>query len=517
MANLVEYIYNDPSTIALIGPVTLTRQSPSMPFIVEGLQAGPYAMYSLEHQAACCYYTVANAVLVAQRYLKTPLRGWSSTQLLTVSPRAGRQLNAYYDRLGLKFFYALDPIAGKTVFTSNSTDVVCHEAGHAILDAIRPDLYNMQAMEIWAFHEAFGDIHAIINTLQHDVVLDSLLKETGGNIKQSCSVSKLAEEMGSAIFHLTGGRRGYTDGVLRNAFNAYTYIAPEKLRANCPDNQLCSEPHNFSRIFTGAWYDILCGIFEDQKNKQPTLKAALKTAVDILATYTFQAMPIVAATIRFYDAVARAMLVIDKANNYMYNQLMNEVFLARAILREPVKPMIATDWTMFKTQGEIISETIEHDDGAACLSKSNQLLPLPYYMVNVHVPGDAYFEFNGTGECINIINSSAEELIEHAHLCVDYLTNGGLIRADKGTPFEIDKNGNLLRSHFSCGCGSGNSESGGSGSGGCGCRNNCHVPGQPEFGKCWKLENNAGCGCNGTSSCVTTSTQPTIIVERNVR
>ncbi len=393
-------------------------------------------------------------------------------------------------------------------------DVVCHETGHAILDSLRPDLYNVQAMEIWAFHEAFGDIHSIINMLQHEIVLDYLLKTTGGNLRQENVVSKLAEELCSAIFHMTGGRMGYRDGVLRNAVNNFVYVLPETLQPSGPDNQLCSEPHNFSRIFTGAWYDILCGIYEDQKTKVADPKIALIAARDILATYTFQAMPIAAATIRFYDAVARAMLVIDKANNYAYNTLMNQVFVARGILRVPVKPMLAMDWSMFQLQVEPGDEVINDKSVVAVRNKQTIQLPLPNLMVNVEAPSDTYYEFNGTGECVNIIAASPEELVEHAHQCVDFLKANDMIRPDKQTPFEIDKDGNLVRSHFSCGCGGHTNCNGNSG---CGCIDNCHIPGQPEYGKCWKPENNAGCGCNGSSTCTTEQSQPVIVIQRNVR
>lgn len=515
MADSISYIYNDPTTPDLIGPVILPSKPGTMDFKVDGFRGGTDAMYTLEHQAACCYVTVVNAINLANRYLVYPLTNWSSVVQLLVQPRAGKQMNAYYDRQSLKFFYATDPITQKVVYTVNSTDVTCHETGHAILDSLRPDLYDMQAMEIWAFHESFGDIHVLINMLQHDIVLDYLLKETGGNLRQSCCLSKLAEEMGNTIFHMTGGRMGYTDGVLRNAFNTYTYTEPEKLQRNCPDNQLCSEPHNFSRIMTGAWYDILCGIYEDQKTKVPNNdpKTALIAARDIMGTYTYRSIRMTPATIRFYDAYARSMLFIDKlTNNYAYNQLMNQVFVARGILRTPVKPMFAMDWTMFQSQIEPSDETTRSTAINAVRSKNVHTLVLPFYMVNVKAPGDTYYEFNGTGECVNIISSSPEELIEHAHVCVDFLNSGGLIRSDKATPFEIDQDGNLIRSHFSCGCGGG----GGCNSG-CGCVNNCHMPGQPEYGKCWKPENNAGCGCNGTNSCVTTTSVPVIVVQRNVR
>ena len=83
----------------------------------------------------------------------------------------------------------------------------------------------------------------------------------------------------------------------------------------------------------------MAGIYEEEvKTKSP--KEALISAVDTVATYTFRCLTIAPSTVRFFDAVAKAMLVVDKANNYKYNELMNRVFIERQILRAPYKPMV---------------------------------------------------------------------------------------------------------------------------------------------------------------------------------
>jgi len=235
----------------------------------------------------------------------------------------------------------------------------------------------------------------------------------------------------------------------------------------------------------------------------------LIAARDTLCQYTYRCLRVAAATLRFYDSVARAMLVVDKSNGYKYNALMNQVFIARGILREAVRPMAAVDWSMFQTMVEPADEVLEDSAVVAVRSKSTELLPLPTHMINVEAPNDTYYEFNGTGECVNIITASAEELVEHAHACVDFLKTNDLIRPDKMVPFEIDQDGNLVRSHFACGSGSGKN--------GC-CGDNCHNQQAPEYRKCWKPENNAGCGCNGKNrQTVVANTQPTVVTQRLVR
>src|SRR5207249_3490269 len=77
---------------------------------------------------------------------------------------AGVDLNAYYDRRELAFFH--DTVARTTVYTGESPDVLCHELGHAVLDALRPGLWDAMSVEVAAFHEACGDISALLAGLR---------------------------------------------------------------------------------------------------------------------------------------------------------------------------------------------------------------------------------------------------------------------------------------------------------------------------------------------------------------
>ena len=58
---------------------------------------------------------------------------------------AGEDFNAYYDRQGLKFFHG--SVAGRLVYSGESPDVVCHELGHAVLDAMKPQLFGRSFIE----------------------------------------------------------------------------------------------------------------------------------------------------------------------------------------------------------------------------------------------------------------------------------------------------------------------------------------------------------------------------------
>jgi hypothetical protein len=165
--------------------------------------------------------------------------------------------NAFYDRQGLHFFHG--SADSTVVFSGESPDVVTHELGHAILDAVRPQLFDSMAQEVAAFHEFFGDASAILSALQLEPVRDGILAETNGNLDRSSRISRLAEQLGWAIRQI---RADLVDpDCLRNASNSFFYADPIGLPPSAPASQLSSEPHSFSRVFAGAFLEILAGMF----------------------------------------------------------------------------------------------------------------------------------------------------------------------------------------------------------------------------------------------------------------
>lgn len=217
----------------------------------------------------------------------------------------GDRLNAYYDREGLKFFR--HAVAGVTVHSGESPDIACHETGHAILDALRPDLWGAFSAEVAAFHEAFGDMSAILASLDVGSLADDVLAETHGNPAQSSRLSRLAEQLGWAI------RQTAPDKVepdcLRNAANSWFYQDPMALPPLAPANQLSSEPHYFSRIFTGAFFDGLAGVFRQQQNRDG---AGLVKAGDVMGSLLVVALRTTPVVPRFFAQTAAHMLAADQ-------------------------------------------------------------------------------------------------------------------------------------------------------------------------------------------------------------
>jgi hypothetical protein len=259
---------------------------------------------------------------------------WESGRVLPVIPRAGRDLNAYYDRTALKFFYATDSLSNRTFYTCESSDVAAHECGHAILDAHHPDYWNSFHPETAAFHEAYGDITALLTTLQFPSVRARLLQETDGDLRVSSDVTRLAEQLGKVLYTEYGkDAAGVT--FLRDLVNTFRYKETWALPASAPTTRLSSESHSFSRIFSGAFYEIFVGMYEAKRRADAQLSAddALVQARDdagkLLATALVLAPP--------GDAVFRVLAVsMFKAEQQLfegkYFEILKQVFTNRRIL-----------------------------------------------------------------------------------------------------------------------------------------------------------------------------------------
>ena len=259
-----------------------------------------------------------------------PVQAWQPGSTLSVLLDEGEDLNAFYDRKALNFFHGLGP-GGQTVFSGESPDVVCHEMGHAILDAIKPELWDAASQEAAAFHEGFGDVSAILSALQLQSLREAVLKETGGHLYHNSRLSRLAEQLGSAI------RAQAPDAVdrdcLRNAVNSFTYSDPMELPSSAPASQLSSEAHSFSRLMSGSIFEVMAGMLTISATdaNSPTEQDLQKVSREIgqILVESVVAAPV---TPNFYAQVATQMVRASEAVNADYPSVVRGVFVRRAIL-----------------------------------------------------------------------------------------------------------------------------------------------------------------------------------------
>ncbi|MBA3914392.1 MAG: hypothetical protein H0X25_11210 [Acidobacteriales bacterium] len=257
---------------------------------------------------------------------------WQVGSTLPVNVDSGVDLNAFYTRgedgntPGLHFFH--DAVRGRVFFSGESPDISSHEMGHAVLDSLKPQLFDAQSIEAAAFHESFGDMSAMLSALQVPSFRSELLGEVVGGLNRNSRLSRLAEQLGAAI------RLQHPDAVdsdcLRNAANSFFYRDPQTLPPFAPASQLSSEPHSFSRVFTAGFLDALAGIF---KLNDHTPDGLMQSSLD-MAQLLVGGVLNSAVVPDYYSQVAANMLQVGEAAPFSgkYRDALRAAFVRRGIL-----------------------------------------------------------------------------------------------------------------------------------------------------------------------------------------
>ena len=450
-----------------------------------GEMGSGYALGSLQQQALALKIMVNDALVYMASKSPKKITGWAAVKSLVLMPRAGVDLNAYYDRGALRFFYFGDKVAQKNIFACDARPVVTHEFGHAFLDILRPDWWNTQSIEIWAFHEAFGDMTATLNALQYDELIDHAIAETNGDLLKSNILTQLAAEMGIGLYHLTKGENGELPNCLRDMSNVFKYITPETLPAEGRNDKLLSEPHSFSRVFTGAFWELIVKIAVAHGGN---LRDGMKSSRDIVARYLLEAVVNAPTTVRVFDAIAHQMIMIDQNDGGKYQKIMNQVFTNRDIIRPQIMMLEDVD---FQTVLNGIKEPHEiqvlgnvqviRTLSTKTMKLSEKLGPVsaldnnPLLDLEITVPNQMSYEFLNN-KLVGIHEVHEDEIVDAAYSCLKMLNEGGLV-GDHDTALFHEKFGKLVRKQIICTCG----------------KPNYCDPNAPEYGKPWKPANNSGC------------------------
>jgi len=246
--------------------------------------------------------------------------GPSNTDPIKVFPHAGVTANAFYSRneRALKFFFftkAGDPPTAPQIFTCRSLDIVAHEAGHAILDGLKPGWLNFgNPPQTGGLHESFGDLSAIFLALSQLDQVEAVIAQTKANLHDKTFLSDLAEQFGAALGRPNG---------LRNADN------------NLKLSQVGTEVHALSQVFTGAIYDILADIFAHER--KPALKDDAAVLYEVgqymagLVVRAIIASPPVGAT--FADVANRMRSLVVADGKPAYRPFITNQFTIREVVQ----------------------------------------------------------------------------------------------------------------------------------------------------------------------------------------
>ncbi|MCA9779086.1 MAG: M36 family metallopeptidase [Candidatus Eremiobacteraeota bacterium] len=297
-------------------------------------------------------YAVARQTLeMAEKYTARKIP-WSFTKSLDreemiIHPHAGNNTaNAFYSREGgsINFFNYTDE--GRNVHrTGIHSDVVSHEVGHAVLDAIRPTYITSFSVPSGGYHESFGDMVSMLRALHEPEVLNALKAETKGDLGQSNIATRLAEEFGQSLV----GKP-----FLRDAVNDHKYADQHFLSytGNPEDgpNGFGTEPHAYANLFTGAFYDLFQKVY-DKASADPdlTFHQAVAQARDTMGHLLFRATELAPVGNPAYPEMAMAFLQADIIDNGGENAgEIAEVFAQRNILHpETTEALVAS------TMGEV--------------------------------------------------------------------------------------------------------------------------------------------------------------------
>lgn len=426
------FVINDPTTPDLVSNITIPAMGP-LKYTVQGVSMNP--MNANEKRALNCYVAIGDCINAIQAIAKTPIQRWASTSLLNVLPAAGVDMNAYYDRRSLRFFYY--NFRGKNTYFSDSADIVTHELGHAILDSMRPDFWSVQALEIWSFHEAFSDIVAIFNLLNYEPVVAKVIAETGGNLRTSNSASKLAEQVGVLLRAVTNDP-SYLPNALRDpAAEVYRYVNPATLPADAPNNRLAAECHSFGRVFSAAWYSALARTCDLMVSKGRDRASALRASRDLCFSVLLKAVPVAPRVNNFYSAVAKCMVASAKEFGQDYSKIFSDVFLEWGILSDAsLKSLSNTSYSEVVASLKKSDKVVKTKDGGAILSirrvasaklsEMSGLSVLSDTDLEVDLPSDLYYEFDPSGRLVDEIVPDRASLLTSASFCVQQALADGM-------------------------------------------------------------------------------------------
>ncbi len=152
----------------------------------------------------------------------------------------------------LEFGFGRTPSGGidRTKPYCQNFDVLAHELGHSFIFAEVGIPNNFTATpEYGGHHEAAGDLVAIVSTLHSNKVVDYLLESSSGNLFTVNELGRVGE--------LSENRQ------IRNAFNY------ERM------STVSDQPHDLSKPLTGAVFDILVEVFQDNLVDKGLISQAL--------------------------------------------------------------------------------------------------------------------------------------------------------------------------------------------------------------------------------------------------
>lgn len=184
--------------------------------------------------------------------------GFQGHQLFLV-PRAFPEANAYYDPDDGAVYFGFVPTGEGTadIQAALSHDIIAHETTHAILDGLRHRFLEPSLPDQDAFHEALGDIVALLSVFSVQEVVEHLLgsADAGQIAAERLTQDALAQSalLGLAD-HFSLGEGGERGSALRRSIS----LDP---KLDWRGDPAFNEPHKRGEVLVAATMQALRGIW----------------------------------------------------------------------------------------------------------------------------------------------------------------------------------------------------------------------------------------------------------------
>jgi hypothetical protein len=243
------------------------------------------------------YAIAARAIDLAESELGR-LLGWGfEANRLIVLPHAGYLANAFYDEDSHSLqFFSFRQGDGTVYHTSLVHDIVAHETGHALLDAVRDRYTEGNHPHTAALHEAIGDLAAVFAAFSHEVVRERFLAAAGTDLRGPNEVASIAEDFEAS----TAGRLALRDLAVTRPPSFY---------------RSATDPHLLSLQLSAAAWEALVRMYGVNRDRQMEPEPAFRLARTALQRMVVRALDYLPPADATFGEFAVAMFRADRFAN----------------------------------------------------------------------------------------------------------------------------------------------------------------------------------------------------------
>lgn len=270
--------------------------------------------------------TATRVIELAERWAGQTIAWGDGGQLLIVAgdselvaTRACYGMTDRTVRLGLvRAADARDGSSGRLIEVASVPDAVAHEAGHAVLHAVKPGWRRGMSLVL---HEGLSDAVAFLAAFADREAASRVWRQTAGDLTVENEASRLMEGLGDAgELPQRDGQMVDDGGCMRSAAAVVSLqdcgLYPEQTSlALSPLTGGTSDPHRLGQIVCGALYEVFVGIVGRSVEEGDAAEPAIEGAVDEVGSLIMRALSFMRESTVALRDFGLAMLRADRDGN----------------------------------------------------------------------------------------------------------------------------------------------------------------------------------------------------------